>query len=51
MNVVCTGEGDFVEMQGTGESGVFSRKQLDQLLELATAGCVELARRQREALA
>src|ERR1700712_2307249 len=30
MNVVCTGEGEFVEVQGTGEAGVFSRAQLDQ---------------------
>jgi ribonuclease PH len=31
MNVVCTGTGEFVEVQGTGESGVFSRDQLDGL--------------------
>ena len=51
MNVVCTGTGDFVEVQGTGESGVFSREQLDSLLDLAVAGCVELAERQQAALA
>ncbi|HEX7744415.1 MAG TPA: ribonuclease PH [Micromonosporaceae bacterium] len=51
MNVVCTGTGDFVEVQGTGESAVFRRDQLDLLLDLAVAGCRELADRQREALA
>ncbi|PZG16221.1 ribonuclease PH [Micromonospora craterilacus] len=50
MNVVCTGTGDFVEVQGTGEAGVFARKQLDALLDLAVAGCVELAEAQRKAL-
>ena len=43
MNVVCTGDGDFVEVQGTGEAGVFSRDQLDALLDLGVAGCAELA--------
>jgi ribonuclease PH len=51
MNVVCTGTGDFVEVQGTGESAVFSRAELDGLLDLAVTGCNELAERQRAALA
>jgi ribonuclease PH len=51
MNVVCTGTGEFVEVQGTGESGVFSRDQLDALLDLAVGGCAELAELQRAALA
>jgi ribonuclease PH len=51
MNVVCTGTGEFVEVQGTGESAVFGREQLDALLDLGVAGCRELADRQREALA
>ncbi|SCE68513.1 ribonuclease PH [Micromonospora mirobrigensis] len=51
MNVVCTGEGEFVEVQGTGEDGVFSRAQLDALLDVATLGCMELAEAQRKALA
>jgi ribonuclease PH len=51
MNVVCTGTGEFVEVQGTGESGVFSREQLDALLDLAVVGCTELAELQRAALA
>jgi ribonuclease PH len=51
MNVVCTGEGEFVEVQGTGESGVFSRTELDALLDLAVVGCGELAELQGSALA
>jgi ribonuclease PH len=51
MNVVCTGDGDFVEVQGTGESAVFSRAEMEALLDLAVAGCTELAERQRAALA
>ena len=51
MNVVCTGDGDFVEIQGTAEREPFSRELLDQLLELAVAGCGELTRLQRQALA
>ncbi|MEU3116878.1 ribonuclease PH [Micromonospora chalcea] len=50
MNVVCTGAGDFVEVQGTGEAGVFARDQLDALLDLGVAGCLELADAQRKAL-
>ncbi|GAA3744700.1 ribonuclease PH [Micromonospora maritima] len=50
MNVVCTGTGDFVEVQGTGEAGVFARDQLDALLDLGVAGCLELADAQRKAL-
>jgi ribonuclease PH len=50
MNVVCTGAGEFVEVQGTGEAGVFARDQLDALLDLGVAGCAELAEAQRKAL-
>ena len=50
MNVVCTGRGDFVEVQGTAEREPFDRKLLDQLLDLATAGCAELTRSQLAAL-
>jgi ribonuclease PH len=50
MNIVCTGAGDFVEVQGTGESGVFSRDQLNALLDLGVAGCAELALHQQKAL-
>jgi ribonuclease PH len=51
MNVVCTGDGQFVEVQGTAEREPFDRKLLDQLLDLALAGCAELTRLQRDALA
>ena len=51
MNVVCTGAGDFVEVQGTAEGASFARDQLDALLDLAVAGCAELAEAQRKALA
>jgi ribonuclease PH len=51
MNVVCTGDGGFVEVQGTAEGAVFDRKTLDQLLDLAVAGCAELTRLQADALA
>ncbi len=51
MNVVCTGDGGFVEIQGTAEREPFGREMLDRLLGLAVAGCAELTRLQREALA
>jgi ribonuclease PH len=50
MNVVCTGDGRFVEVQGTAEGQPFDRSELDQLLDLAVGGCVELTRLQRAAL-
>src|ERR671920_1748508 len=51
MNVVMTGDGRFVEVQGTAEGQAFDRALLDQLLDLATVGCGALTRLQREALA
>jgi ribonuclease PH len=51
MNVVCTGDGRFVEVQGTAEGEPFDRKTLDALVELAADGCAELTRFQQEALA
>ncbi|MCW2657851.1 MAG: rph [Jatrophihabitans sp.] len=50
MNVVVTGTGEFVEVQGTAEGVPFRRDELDAMLDLAVAGCLELARIQREAL-
>jgi ribonuclease PH len=50
MNVVCTGTGDFVEIQGTAEREPFSRAHLGELLDLATVGCAELSRLQAAAL-
>jgi ribonuclease PH len=51
MNVVCTGDGRFVEVQGTAEREPFDRKLLDGLLDLAVAGCAELTAIQQAALA
>ena len=51
MNVVITGRGDFVEVQGTAEGAPFNRAELDQLLDLAVAGCAELTAAQHTALA
>ncbi|MET9106747.1 ribonuclease PH [Streptomyces zhihengii] len=51
MNVVCTGDGRFVEVQGTAEAEPFDRKELNALLDLATGGCADLAALQRDALA
>jgi ribonuclease PH len=51
MNVVCTGTGDFVEVQGTAEGAPFDRATLDALLDLALAGCAQLAEIQKAALA
>jgi ribonuclease PH len=50
MNVVCTGDGRFVEVQGTAEAEPFARDELNALLDLAVAGCVDLAAHQRTAL-
>jgi ribonuclease PH len=50
MNVVMTGDGRFVEVQGTAEGAPFDRAELDTLLELATKGCAELTRLQVQAL-
>ena len=51
MNVVMTGEGKFVEVQGTAEAAAFDRTELDALLALAEKGCADLTRLQQEALA
>ena len=50
MNVVMTGPGGFVEMQGTAEGAPFSRAEMDALLALATKGIGELVVAQRAAL-
>jgi ribonuclease PH len=51
MNVVVTGDGQFVEVQGTAEGVPFDRSELDALLDLAVGGCSELAKAQAAALA
>ena len=50
MNVVTTGRGLFVEVQGTAEGAPFDRRELDALLDLALAGTTRLAELQRAAL-
>ena len=51
MNVVMTGAGHFVEVQGTAEGAPFTREQMSTLLDLASSGIAELIRLQRSALA
>lgn len=50
MNVIMTGAEEFVELQGTGEEATFTRAQLNELLDLATAGINQLFESQKEAL-
>ncbi|MGQ0708419.1 MAG: ribonuclease PH [Rhodoferax sp.] len=50
MNVVMTGAGHFVEVQGTAEGAPFSRAEMDVMLGLAESGIAELMRLQRESL-
>ena len=51
MNIVMTGAGGFVEVQGTAEGAAFSRAEMGALLDLGSAGIAQLVRRQREAFA
>jgi len=51
MNVVMTGSGGIVEIQGTAEGEPFTRTQMEQLVDLAEAGIAQLLARQKEALA
>ena len=50
MNVVCTGDGRFIEVQGTAEREPFSRSQMDDLLELARQGIATLIGMQKVAI-
>ncbi len=50
MNVVMTGDGEFVEVQGTAEHAAFTRAQLDRLLDLAAAGIARIHDAQRAVL-
>lgn len=50
MNVVMTGRGQFVEVQGTGEEATFSQRQLNEMLALASEGLKSLESTQRKAL-
>ncbi|MGH9821365.1 MAG: ribonuclease PH, partial [Pyrinomonadaceae bacterium] len=51
MNIVCTGAGKFIEIQGTAEREPFTREQMDEMLVLAEKGINELFAIQRAALA
>ena len=51
MNVVMTGAGHFVEIQGTAEKVPFTREQMSRLLDLSGKGIAELISLQRKALA
>jgi len=51
MNVVMTGAGNYVEVQGTAEGAAFSRKEMDALLVLAEKGIRELVALQKQSLA
>ena len=50
MNIVCTGDGKFIEVQGTAEGEPFNRNLLNGLLDLAVSGCAELAKLQQNSL-
>ena len=50
MNVVCTGDGRFIELQGTAEREPFSRQQMDELLTLAGGGIKSLVALQKETI-
>ncbi len=50
MNVVMSGDGAFIELQGTAEGAPFDRTVLDQLLDLGAAGCAQLTELQQAAL-
>ena len=51
MNIICTGDGRFIEVQGTAERAPFTEEQMDQLLALARKGIEQLVTIQRETLA
>jgi ribonuclease PH len=51
MNVVMTGAGEYVEVQGTAEGKPFDRDLLNSLLDLAAKGCADLTALQQAALA
>ena len=50
MNIVCAGDGRFIEVQGTAEGRPFTREQMDDLLELGRKGIEQLVRLQRQAI-
>ncbi|MFP3361880.1 ribonuclease PH, partial [Planococcus sp. SIMBA_143] len=50
MNIVMTGSGEFVELQGTGEEATFNMNQLNELLALGKTGVEELINTQAEVI-
>jgi ribonuclease PH len=50
MNIVMTGEGGLVEVQGTAEKNLFQRKDLDAMIDLAVAGGAKIAALQKAAI-
>jgi len=50
MNIVMTGEGKFVEIQGTAEGAVFTKKEMDELIKIAQSGIKILTRIQKKSL-
>jgi ribonuclease PH len=48
MNVVMTGSGRYIEVQGTAEGLAFSRSELDEMLDLAAGGIAEIVELQRK---
>ena len=50
MNIVMTGSGNYVEVQGTAEGSPFTTDQMHEMLELARIGCAEMTRAQNDAL-
>jgi ribonuclease PH len=50
MNIVCAGDGRFIEVQGTAEGAPFTREEMDNLLELGKKGIEHLVRLQRQAI-
>lgn len=51
MNIICTGDGRFIEVQGTAEREPFTREQMDRLFVLATRGIETLVKTQQETIA
>jgi len=50
MNIVMTGQGQFVEVQGTAESQTFSKREMDELINLARKGILDLCEMQKKVL-
>jgi ribonuclease PH len=50
MNIVMTGSGKFIEVQGTAESAPFTKKQMERMAEIAEAGIKELLKAQKQAI-